>query len=269
MSDTLFAGRPLREALTELTFEAEDEGLDPFGAYVRLSEKLGRLGVTAEAYCSSSITSGGHARDSSLEIGQVITRNTDTALSIGDELFEVGQLNPKTTIEAVTLGKLPWKQSDYMTFWLSTMAGLQSHGHGVHVAMQDFRRDFEAAQRRDEELDMDIYDSRQSTEIRAPHYFNHANLFAATAQQHDARPVDKLVRLVDPDTSLGAQTENLFARIMGARVFRVAVAETGVEPSAQSLPPHLVSDTQHLVQFGATVFDTLRRQQLILVPQDA
>jgi hypothetical protein len=262
------AERPIRDLLGGLTVEANDRQLDPFETYIRFCEEMGHLGLIAADYCSSSITSGGHARDNSLSVGEVIAKNTDTAMDICDELFTGGQLNPKTAVEAVTLGKIrPWCQSDYMTFWLSTMAGLPSRGSGVLHTIREFQRRFEAAQRANTTLDMDIYNSTQPAAERAPHYFTHAQVFSSVALQHQTSPVHRLVRLVDPDMSLGAQTENVFARLMGTGVFRVAIAETGIEASPQSLSPRLLQDTQHLVRFGATVFDTERKQQLVLVPQ--
>jgi len=259
----------MRAALDELTTEAK--GLDPFDAYIRLRERVvSEPGLGIEDYCSSSITSGGHARDESLDMGQVIARNTKLALDICDELYGVGQLNPKTAVEAVMLGKLPWKQSDYMTFWLSTMAGLPSGGHGILQTITDFREDLDVALRSSDTLDMEMYDSKAPAEERAPHYFEHASIFAAIARQYDAQPVGRLVRLVDPDMSLGAQTENVFARLMGTNVFKVGIAEIGeAGPSEANMPRQLVADTQRLIRFGATIFDTLKRQQLVLVPQPA
>jgi len=261
------ADRPFRDALVELTFEANTEVLDPFEAYIRLRHKMGELGLHAEDYCSSSITSGGHARDDNLSMGEVIQRNTDTAMKLCDELFTVGQLNPRTAVEAVVLGKIAWKQSDYMTFWLATMAGLPARGHGVAQAINNFRNDFEIALRDSDSLDMSIYDSKESPNTRAPHYFEHAQRFAATAQQHNPEPVHRLIRLVDPEMSLGAQTENVFARLMGTGVFRVAIAETGIEPSQHNTSDALLKDMEPIIRFGGTVFDTQRRQFYAIVPQ--
>lgn len=261
-------GRPFRDVLGELTIEANDEGLDPFDTYVRMREKMSRLGLQALDYCSSSITSGGHARDDSLGMGDIIRKNTDTAMGLCDELFEVGQLSPRTAVEAVVLGKIGWKQSDYMTFWLTTMSGVPSSGHGVLDSIRSLRKDFSAAMRHSETLDMDVYDSKQNAELRAPHYFEHAQLFAETVEQHDPSPVERIIRLVDPEMSLGAQTENVFGRLMGSGVFKVAIAKTGIEISDGVMRPELRKDTEKLVRFGAAVFDTTTREQLVLVEQE-
>ncbi len=156
-----------------------------------------------------------------------------------------------------------------MSFWLATMTGLPARGYGVHTAMGRFRADLQTAIADAEDLDMDTYDAKLPAAIRAPHYFKHAEVFAATARRHVPNPIRRLVRLIDPDMSLGAQTENVYARLMHTGVFRVAIAETGIEPDEHMLPAHLVQDTRRLVRFGATVFDTLKRQQLVLVPQES
>lgn len=259
------AERPFRDALVELTLEANDQQLDPFEAYIRLRQKMGRVGLYAHDYCSSSITSGGHARDTSLTTGDVIRKNTDVAMDLSDELFKVGQLNPRTTVEAVVLGKIAWKQSDYMNFWLSTMAGLPARGYGVAKAIDNFQKDFQASIDHNENLDMAIYDSSQQAKVRASHYFEHAQTFARTVRQHSHEPIKRLVRLVDTDTSLGAQSEKVFARTMQIGIFGVALAQTGAPHYSAGLPASLILDTERIVAFGGTVFDETRREQPILV----
>lgn len=259
---------PLRDILTELTFETNDSGLDPFDAYVRFAEEMQRHELQAVDYCSSSITSGGHARDTSLEMGQVIARNTDTALRLGEALFAVGQLDPRTAVEPVALGKVAWPQSGYMTFWLATMAGLRSRGAGINQVVTGFRNDLLNRIDRSKNLDMAVFDARVAATERAPHYFAFAQLFADTVKAYEPRPIRRLIRLVDPELSLGAQTENVFARLMQSGVFRAAVARTGLAPDESSLTPQLVDDTQRLIRFGATIFDTEKRHQIVLVPQE-
>jgi hypothetical protein len=263
----LESGRPFREVLTELTFEANEQGLDPFEAYICLREKMEPLGLTAEDYCGSSITSGGHARDISLEMGEVIRRNTDLALNLCDELFSVGQLSPRRTVEAVALGKIAWQQSGYMTFWECLMAGVPARGYGIAAAIDSFRKELEQAIERNEHLDMDVYDSKQSPELRAPHYFEHASVVAQVAQQHNPKPVERLVRLVDADTSLGSQAEKVFARLMRIGTYGIALAKTGVAARTSNLPPTIVRDVNAIVSFGGTVFDETRQEQPILVRQ--
>jgi hypothetical protein len=260
--------RPFRDILSELTIEANEQGLDPFDAYVRMREKMSYLGLQALDYCSSSITSGGHARDDSLGMGDVIRKNTDTAMDLCDELYGVGQLNPRTSVEAVVLGKIAWKQSDYMTFWLTTMSGIPAAGHGVLQSIRSFRQELAGGMQRSDSLDMDLYDSKETAERRAPQYFEHAQIFADTVKHHAPSPVDRLIRLIDPEMSLGAQTENVFARLMGTGVFKVAIARTGLGISDKVMRPRLRQDSETLVSFGATVFDTDTREQLVLVEQE-
>ena len=97
--------RPHRVTLAHLTGEVNETGLDPLEGYELLCRRLGHAGLWFNTYLSSSITSGGHARDDSLDIVQVIQRNTDMALDLADELYRSSQLAPEASIEAVMLGK--------------------------------------------------------------------------------------------------------------------------------------------------------------------
>lgn len=262
--------RPIRQMLTELTFEANESRIDPFEAYALLMHRIGAAGLRADVYCSSSITSGGHARVPELDISSVIRRNTDTALDMVDELVRVGQLDPHSSVEAVALGKIKhWTQSDYMELWLSVMSGITATGAGAAQRVDTFRREFHKRRDAHDTLDMALYNTASIPAAeRAVQYFTHAQAFHALAADVDHTPVKKLVRLVDPDQSLGAQTENVFARLQGTPVYNVAVAETGARPDAAHMPDRLVRDNATIVAFGGAVFDTVRRQQLILVPHE-
>lgn len=259
---------PLRPILAELTHEVNETGEDPFEAYVRLCAGLGKRGLWFDTYLSSSITSGGHARDNSLSMLEVITRNTDTALDIADELYRYDQLDPERSIEAVTLGKIKhWQQSDYMTFWLSVMSRFEFESPGATTEIEMFRRRFEQ-QLEITEVDMDAYNSGILTSAeRAPQYIKHADTFASVARSVDSfSPIPTLVQLSDTDTSLGSQTERYFAKVNDTRVKRPAVAQLGAVNLPEAYPsPRLVRDVATIVKFGGHVFDTVQRTQLVLV----
>lgn len=260
---------PLRSLLQELTSEYNETGVDPFEAYEMLCLQLGKRGLWFDTYCSSSITSGGHARDNSLNMGEVIQKNTDSAHDLCDELFASGQLDALRSLEAVAVGKVRhWQQSDYMTYWLNVMARLPFTGANAAVRMDAARRDFQTRLDR-AWVDMGVYnDPNLSAEVRVGEYMRHADVFADVAQDRDSDPISRLVRLIDTDQSLGAQTENYFARVMGAQVMRVAVAHIG----DATLPPgypasQLEADITKIVSFGGHVFDTEKRTELMLVQQ--
>jgi hypothetical protein len=265
-----FERTPLRSILYDLTAETNQRGLDPFESYELLCRKLNAAGLWFDTYCSSSITSGGHARNSSLDIAQVIQKNTDSAFDVADELYRVGQLDPMMVIEAVAVGKIKhWSQSDYMTFWLCVMARLPLTGAGGAKRMDSGRSDFNS---RLEQAGIDMARYNNPTlpaSERVLQYMQHADIFASFAQDNDASPIKRLVRLIDTDESLGAQTENYFARVMGSCVMKAAVARVGGDTLPKTYPAkRIVRDTQSIVSFGGHVFDPTRRMQLVLVPDD-
>lgn len=262
---------PLRPLLADLTQEVNETGEEPFGAYVRLCQTLGARGLWFDTYCSSSITSGGHARNDSLSMMQVIQKNTDSAFDLGDELYRYKQLDPKETIEAVAVGKIRhWSQSDYMEFWLSVMARLPFQGAGVTHKLETLRGSF-THRLAENNVDMDRYNNSGLTaDERVIEYMKHADAFASATQEMDeVSPIKRLVRLIDTDQSLGAQTENYFARVMGTNVMKVAVARIGGETLPYSFPSkRIVRDSKSIVSFGGHVFDPQRRTQVILVPDE-
>src|SRR3712207_5312790 len=101
MPNPEFAYRPLLE---ELTGVIDERGFDPFEAYQWLHEKQAAFGLHPETYCSTSITSGGHARDNSLEMREVIRRNTDSAKLLAEQLALDGQIRPESAVEPVCVG---------------------------------------------------------------------------------------------------------------------------------------------------------------------
>ncbi len=261
-----------REILRGITEETTKSGQTPYEAYVTLQAEAGRYGLGRVAYLSSAITSGGHARDAELKdhIGTVIARNTASALLMAEGLYESRQLDPTSSIEAVALGAIPgWRQSDYMTFWLMVMSGLPSTGVGVAQTAKKFEHDFERELEK-AEVDMSVYnDSKLPPEERVRQYFHHAQVFASVATEgYELDPVKKLVRLVDPQTSLGAQTEKVFAGLLDISTYNVSFAALGSAPQVEGgLPERLVHDADRLVAFGAHVFSLERRQMLVLVPE--
>ena len=71
-----FTYRPL---LQKLTLEVNDQGLDPYEAYQWLQAESEKAHINADYYLSTSITSGGHARDNELDLRSIIDRNTESA----------------------------------------------------------------------------------------------------------------------------------------------------------------------------------------------
>lgn len=262
---------PLRTELQELTHELNETGVDPFEGYERLCRRLGDLGLWFDTYCSSSITSGGHARNHSLNMGEIIRKNTDSAHDLCDELFQVHQLDSRATVEAVAVGKVShWTQSDYMEFWLNVMARPQHDGVGAAKRLDGLRASFSQALTQNDQVDMAAYNnSSLDADQRAPHYIKHADIYADTVRGVAHSPINRLVRLIDTDTSLGAQTENYFARVIGTQVMKVGVAHIGDHALPANYPSsRLVRDADDIVRFGGHVFDTKRRTQLVLVPAE-
>lgn len=253
MSNPEFSYRPLLQELTEVV---NAEGLDPYEAYCWLYEEQIDLGLTPETYLSSSITSGGHARDDSLQIHEVIARNTESARLLADQLAVDGQIRPAAAIEPVFVGKTHWNQAEFMEFWLSVIGGFEFTPGYIARDVDRLRaaahQSFQAS-----ELDIDLMLSKASSENKAPEYLKMSSAFARLIKNGtQATPVQAVIRMIDTEMSLGAQTERAFARQIGTKVMNICVVQTARPEGLYSVNHALARDTEQLIKIGAVVFDT-------------
>jgi hypothetical protein len=262
---------PYRPLLEDLTTTVNEDGLDPYEGYAWLWEHQTELGLDPKVYCSTSITSGGHARDESLGIREVILHNTTSARLLADQLARDRQIDPLATIEPVFVGKTHWTQAQYMEFWLSVIGGFQLTPGFVSRDIKHLRQSttqaFESIG-----LDMELMSGKAPATERAPEYFKMSTAFANLIRQGmDARRIGTVVRMIDTELSLGAQTERVFARQIGSKVMNictVTVSPATVEDLA-TVNRELADDTERLIRFGATVFDTVDRSVQLLLTEDA
>ncbi len=257
---------PLRRYLQEdFNAYANDTGIDPFEAYTVLMEYLTKNSILYNTYAQSTITSGGHARNPGLSLGEIITKNVTYAQDMAEELYGNGQLNPKHTIEASTLGLVDhWKEKDYMTFWFNTLARPATSVTGGYRT-DTLRELFENSAAT---VDLDKFnDYTLSNEQRAQYYISYADAAVAGLRKFgEFSHVDRLVAVSETKGSLGASTERYFTKKLGGKVYNLALAQLGGQDLHQArLNPSLVPDTDELVRYGAQVFDPRSQQQIVLV----
>lgn len=161
MSD--FSFRPLLQEVTAVTNE---RGYDPYEAYAWFYEQAARKGIIGKTYASTSITSGGHARDKSLEMQHIIARNTESARLLAEQLVADRQIDAGSTIEPVFVGKTHWNQGEYMEFWLTVIAGARLSSRSVSQGVMQLRRRYEEAFKR-AEVDHERLNSHASAKHRA------------------------------------------------------------------------------------------------------
>lgn len=223
---------PYRPLLKDLTATVNEQGLDPYEAYYSLYHLQRKHKLNPDAYLSSSITSGGHAHDESLQMAEIIQRNTQSAYLLADQLAADRQINPISSIEPVAVGKTHWNQVQFMEFWLSVIGGMQFRP-GATVSSIDHLRNQAYGLFEKHGVDLERMVSKASPEVRAADYFNMSAAFAelVTPGTVEANPIEKVVRMIDPDKSLGAQAERVFAREIGSKVMNICVMEQA-SPSA-------------------------------------
>ena len=84
----------------------------------------------------------------------------------------------------------------------------------------------------------------------------------------DSRPVDRVVRMIDPDRSLGTQAERVFARKMKIHVKNISVVKSASAADLAAVNHRLAEDTERLVSFGAAVFDTQQNEVRLQLVDD-
>lgn len=262
---------PIRELLGEFNeLVNSSNGEKPIDAYRRLAKMLGKAGLEYDTYAQSTITSGGHARNPDLSWIEVVKKNVALAQKMAEELYTNGQLNPNKTLEASTLGLINhWKESDYITFWLLTLARLKAEGKGSAKNLDNFDKRFHL--KLDQaELDLATFNNyEKGSPERSGLYFRLAGILHECLDGTEYAPVEKLVAVSEIEASLGASTERYFAKKLGVQTFNIAIAHLG----GSTLPadyhdPWLRKDTSKVVEFGGRVFDPeeevaimLRREQ--------
>ncbi len=259
----MFSYRPL---LRDLTVKVLREKWDPYEAYRYFLRVETSLGLTRETYLSTAVTSGGHLHDPrNQKLEDIIERNTTSAILLANQLADDNQITPQTSIEPFSLGYTGWKQSEYLEFWLMVLGGLRlSDSDDIDVVRSRHRIAFEHAG-----VDMTMFNSAETPEKRAEHYFTMGATFAKLYEKEfTIRPMSRMIRLIDPDTSLGAQTERVFARCIGMPVYTVTVVEPVDPDKLFAINQTLAEDTHRLISYGATVFDTKHhRTRLMLVEE--
>lgn len=266
MQSKEFSFRPL---LGELTEVVNTRGLDPYEAYGWLYESQIKLGLKSESYLSTSITSGGHARDNSLDFKEIIIRNTESAKILAEQLAVDGQIRPENAIEPVFVGKTHWNQAEFMEFWLSVIGGLDLTSNFIARDINNLRdKTHESFEKNN--IDLDKMISKLDAESRALEYFKMSNAFADLIKNGmDATPISTIVRMIDTETSLGAQTERTFGRQIGSRVMNITVVQPTQPEKLESVNHILAKDTARLISFGATVFDTSSSEVMLILTESA
>lgn len=261
---------PIREYLQgEFNQRVNENGDTPFEAYVRLEVALAKRALFYDTYAQATITSGGHARNPNLSWLEIVKKNVAYGQGMAEELYKTGSLDPEKTIEATTLGLVNhWKESDYITFWLSTIGRPEFPGYGQAQQVREIhdRLNDELHKRG---IDLETFnDYTLDAAHRAPNYFLLADAYADTLSTMDHTPVRRLVAVSEKGESLGVRTEEYFAKKLGARVYGLALAQLGSLTLPDDYPaPTLVQDTKSIVEYGGQIFDPRRETQVVLVEQ--
>lgn len=264
---------PLRSTMDDCAKAWNDqaEPISPFFAAAQFSAELKRRQLSYDTYLQTVITGGGHTHDPELESVQAVKRNVHNGLAVADILFEEGTIDPSTAAEAAAMPIVnDWVQDDWMAFWTLLIAK-PDFAAMRYERVGYLEREFQ--QKVQERinfhgLDMRAYRNRTiDKSIRLLHYASHANAMheVLSTNKIALKPINRIVGLLGIEESVGATTEEDFARNLGIRAFRAVMAR--VEPLSpdQLSNLELGNDIRRLRELGVQALSGAPTQQLILV----
>ena len=206
---------PYFPILEELTEDICDRQMTPLEAYDLFDQRraIARLNPYID-YCSTAITTGGHARREDLTVPEVIEANTLTARRIALVLHNQLALDGRETVLPVDLGSTGWVQSEYMEFWFMTIAGLDFTGRKhLSLGFTQLRSSMDESLRR-LEVDLAVMNGKDiDRSLKVEQFARFALGMAAGLKRFGdhLRPASKLVQFVDTQHSLGSFGEGVFA----------------------------------------------------------
>jgi hypothetical protein len=182
-------------------------------------------------YVSTSITSGGLARQPDIGPAEAVAQNTDLASRLVDQLVADNGIDPRNILLSTDLPYVKgWGQADYLLFWIANMAGVPRDRY-VGDDLIDFDANSEPARA--------LNESKASAEERWPHYVDLVMLFDGLCQEirlyrwndyyEQCAPPGQVIQLVDASTSLGARAEALYATLHRMQVLEIMVREDKIE----------------------------------------
>lgn len=252
-----------RSTLAECTTDWREQHTNPVDAYWDFSQRLGAAAEAYDDYISTAITAGGYRRDAALPYAEVVARNTDYAFAMTDELHRQGQLNVHETLDAVALGKTDWRQSDYLLFFFNAMARPITRGPGSseYAVLQDIYA-------HPHEYDPTVFnDETLSNEVRYPHYEAFAYEYWQRIESLDMIPIDRTVRVLDWNRTLGGRAEEALARHIGIRVATPQIIQTSRDFSHMVIADELHGHLQELTWLGADILAPPSEPRLVLVDE--
>lgn len=255
---------PYAKIFEQLTRELQTTPLDPITTYARFLKLRREAGLLSGAdYCSTAITTGGHVHVPGLALQEVINRNTRSARLLAAELVSKDILHPHTMILPVDMGYVPgWGQSDWISFWLAVISGVDLGMRADGLKLQKFRSKLENQLEEDCVNLALLNDHESSAAVRAPEYFKFARAWSNLTAMHRPEPhsAHRLVSLIDTKDSLGSQTERLFARLRGIPMYNVGVIGGKSAFHSQAL----YRDLEMIVAYGGTTVEFIEGSTFVL-----
>jgi hypothetical protein len=265
---------PFAALFEGLTDYVQSHTCSPLDLYIRFQRERRRMRLTpCPDYASTSITSGGHARRPGMQMEQIIRANTRTAQQMVALMESQGALDRESVVLPVDLGKVPgWRQSDYILFWLLVIGGLDLRIRAGNARIKLFEKELEYALDA-HQVDLKVMnDFALSAPERAPQYFRFADACAQAAQlsrvDRSATPARKIVSLVDPQQSLGGQTERYFARIIGVPVYLPRPVRPAQKLGDAIVVRSLARDVETIIRYGGTVCEVIPEPALVCLRDD-
>lgn len=208
---------PYEVAFRTIEQQAEVELITPQTAYELYYHFVESTQLDPSIYLSMSITSGGFARDTSLEFGQILEQNSIFGSKMKASLLEeFPSLTATDIILPSELGKVQgWSQSDFLLFWFHVIVGVSPEvARNISKKMSPVMQlpgFFDKTLPPDERWE----DYKTFTETYVQIVMQHIDKQGTELAPHN---MASMIAILDGDLSLGGRAEELLCRSLGIPV---------------------------------------------------
>lgn len=196
-------------------------------------------------YLSTTMTSGGFKRVANLTepgwLSTVVARNNEISSAFRRILLEQGLIAPNSVVVfAPDIGpcqfdaRTRWEESDYLFFWFLILSGIPPEF--AYQIQEEMQQTYTA--------DHLMNNHQLAHDERAPGYEQFIDHFLSLTQRsrQGITPARGMIRLLDPESSLGSRAERTLARQLGIPI-----------------------STAHIDNLGHVYFNSIRDKLQILI----
>jgi hypothetical protein len=220
----------IHDVLTQLTDDLSTQPMSPAEAHLAFRRRLDHYGIWYDTYLRTALSTGGFHRDEIAQPADHIHKNAEAALLAEQWLGLTGEIYPKHTWNAASLGSVPhFEQSDYLEFCFYGI--MRPDRRRITSIESEFKR---VISRFAVNLAL-LNDNAATSQERLPEYRAFSEAFWHTVEFEPTDPINRMVSLFDNEASLGSLSEDHLAHLANINQHNATFSRHEVTSTAQSL----------------------------------